>query len=520
MQVGISPSNVDQPALVRDDLIRRLSARYLMVLMAVVALVVTNQALIQPLLVRMNDYAPVINVAGRQRMLSQKLAKASLALKAALDDSSRAARRAELREALSEWSSAHQALQHGDAERGIVRLSSTAIDGTWSQLQPHFEAMREAAEFLGRDPMEAAEDVSTALAAIAAHDPMFLSTMDRLVSLMETQSAAELHRLRLLALAIAGTIVALVSALGWFVIHPATRAIRGQVDHLETLVAHRTRELNEMLAALRSEVEERQVMESRNRTLAAQLAHADRVESVGHLAAGLAHELNQPFATIVNYTEACSLALGQPLDDRGQRHLQNLIERVRLASLRAGGIVRRIRNFVRPVATADVMPVELVALVHEVVALCRPEASRAGTSILFQPPTGGEIIVEVDPIQIQQVLVNLIQNAFHALEVVSAQDRRIVLQIKVQPESAQIDVVDNGQGLGDADPDSLFAPFHTTKTDGLGIGLSICRSIIEQHHGTIWAQSLSPQGAHFSFVLPRLQSHAAEYDRQADSVCR
>ncbi len=519
MQVDATTSNVEQPTLVRDDLVKRLSARYFMVLIAVVGLVVADQALIQPWLVRMDDYAPVINVAGRQRMLSQKLAKASLALNSALDNSSRTARRAELRVSLGEWSAAHQALQNGNIERGLARLSSPAIDDVWSILQPHYEAIREAADFLGREPIGPADEVSKSVATVAAHEPMFLSTMERLVLLMEAQAGAELRRLRLFALAIAGTIVVLLSALGWFVIRPATRAIRGQVDQLEAQVTHRTRELNEMLVALRSEVAERQTLESRNQTLAAQLAHADRVESVGHLAGGLAHELNHPFATIVNYTEACSLALGQPLDDQGQRRVQDFIERVRLASLRAGGIVRRIRDFVRPGATAAVMPVELVALISEVAEFCRPEVSRAETSISFQPPAGG-IVVEVDPIQIQQVLVNLIQNALHALEGVSAQDRRIVLQIKTQPESVQIDVVDNGQGLGDVDADSLFAPFHTTKTDGLGIGLSICRSIIEQHQGTIWAQSLSPQGAQFSFVLPRLQSHAAEYDRQADSVYR
>jgi two-component system, LuxR family, sensor kinase FixL len=273
-----------------------------------------------------------------------------------------------------------------------------------------------------------------------------------------------------------------------------------------------------MLAALRSEIAERQASQARNQLLAAQLAHANRVESVGHLAAGLAHELNQPFAAIVNYSEACKVVLEQPLDQQGRHRLQDCIERVRQSSLRAGGIVRRIRNFVLPGSSA-MLPTELVALVREVVELCHPEVLRAEAVLFFQPPGAGEVVVEVDPIQIQQVLVNLIQNALHAVQEMPATNRRIVLQIKEQADAVQIDVADNGRGLGSGDADGLFVPFHTTKANGLGIGLSICRSIIEQHQGTIWAHSLSPEGARFSFVLPRPSSHAAEPHRQPNSVC-
>jgi C4-dicarboxylate-specific signal transduction histidine kinase len=505
--------------LARDDLVRRLSTRYLVVLVAVICLVVADEALIQPLLLRMNGYAPAINMAGRQRMLSQKLAKAALALQSAPDEATRVAYRAELRGSLNEWAAAHESLQQRAADRSVAHLSSPAIEDAWAQLKPHFRAMRSAATLLASASTISTDDFSTKLRAIAKHEPLFLITMDHLVSLMEVQSAAEIRRLRFLALAVASTIVALVSAVGWFVIRPAIRAIRGQVTELEDQVALRTRKLDEMLATLRSEIAERQASQARNQALAAQLAHANRVESVGHLAAGLAHELNQPFATIVNYMEACNVALEQPLDEQGQRRLQEFIERVRQSSLRAGGIMRRIRNFVQPGCSAT-MPTELVALVHEVVELCYPEARRAETILLLHPPDAGEIVVEVDPIQIQQVLVNLIQNALHAVQDMPPPRRQIVLQITAQADAVQIDVADNGRGLGEVDADSLFAPFHTTKTDGLGIGLSICRSIIEQHHGTIWAQSLSPRGAQFSFVLPRLSSHAAEPHRQPDSVCR
>ena len=127
---------------------RRLSGRYLFVLLAVAALIAADQAVIQPLLVRMNVFAPVINLAGRQRMLSQKLAKAALAMQAADDAATQAARRTELRDSLAEWSTAHDALRHGAAELNVPRIHSPAIDDAWAELQPHFDAMQAAAQQL------------------------------------------------------------------------------------------------------------------------------------------------------------------------------------------------------------------------------------------------------------------------------------------------------------------------------------------------------------------------------------
>ncbi|HVT28801.1 MAG TPA: ATP-binding protein [Lacipirellulaceae bacterium] len=509
---------VASPCSARDELVRRLSTRYRLVLLTVVVLVVADQALIQPLLLRMNGYAPAINMAGRQRMLSQKLAKAALGLQTAADEPHRSAFRAELQDSLSEWSAAHESLQRGASDRRIALVSSPAISKAWSELEPHFTALRRAAETLVRGTAISADKLSAQVETIIRREPAFLRTMDRLVTLMETRSAAEIQRLRFMALAVAGTIVALITALGWFVVRPATRVIRGQVDELEHAVAQRTRKLDEMFVTLSFETAEREAAQVRNQALAVQLAHANRVESVGHLAAGLAHELNQPFAAIVNYTEACHVALEQPLDDQSRPRLKGLIERVRQASLRAGGIVRRIRNFVQPGANTTT-PTELVTLVREVVELCTPEAQRAETSLFLQPPAVDEIMADVDPIQIQQVLVNLIQNALHAVQESRARDREIVLRIAAQADVVQIDVADNGQGLAAEDADTLFAPFHTTKAEGLGIGLSICRSIVEKHQGTIWAQSRAPAGAQFSFVLP-LSDHAVEHNRQSDSVCR
>jgi signal transduction histidine kinase len=502
-----------------EQFVRRLGTRYLFVFSAVALLVAADQAVIQPLLLRMNNYAPVINVAGRQRMLSQKLVKAALALQVS-SEGGREYHRTELRESLRQWSTSHLALQGGTAEREINPIESPAILAQWSELEPHFAAMQAAAWRLG-DPATTAPGggASRDVATLIEHEAAFLAAMDRIVALMESEAGNELHRLRVSAVAIAGTIVGLVGGLGWLVIRPATRAIRRQVDELETQVKRRTAELGTMLASLRHEIAQRQITESRNRALAAQLAHADRVESIGHLAAGLAHELNQPLGAIANYADACCLKLSNPLDEASRSQLQDYLEQMRRVSLRAGQIVRRIRNFVRP-GPSPTAVVDLVTLAQEVVDLCRPEAERAEVDFQFTPPANQRVFVNVDAIQVQQVLVNLIQNAIEAMRSYRPLQRRLVLQMAARHDAVQVDVVDSGPGLTHDDPELLFAPFRTTKAEGLGIGLSICRAIVEQHQGTIWAHSLPLQGTQFSFVLPIAEPHAAQQPRHADYLCR
>jgi two-component system, LuxR family, sensor kinase FixL len=502
-----------------EVLVRRLSRRYVLVLAAVAGLIGVDQALIQPMLVRMDGYAPVINLAGRQRMLSQRIVKAALVMQAAPDEQARSARREELRGSLDEWAAAHTALREGDAARGVLRVHTSEIEQQWRTLQPRFMAMQAGAAHIleARNPGDSAI-YAASITSLVDNEPAFLATMERIVAFMEEEAARQLERVRLWALGIAAAIISLLVALGRFVVRPAVNAIRGKMDDLERHVALRTQELDATLASLRNEIAERERSEARSKSLAAQLTHADRVESMGRLAAGLAHELNQPLGAIANYSQACDVILSQPLGDEAWSQLQEFTRHIERASLRAGGIVRRIRNFVQPGA-GNIAAVELTMLVREVIELCRAESQRAEVELLLQP-CDREIEITVDPIQIQQVLVNLIQNAVQASMHAPPQRRRVTVRIATANEAVQVDVVDRGPGLADADPDALFTPFHTTKPDGLGVGLSICRSIIEQHRGTIWARSLPAHGAQFSFVLPLSEEHAVEPAARTDRICR
>lgn len=502
-----------------DSLIRRLGTRYLVVLALVALLMVIDQAVVQPLLVRLDAYAPAINLSGRQRMLSQKLTKAALELQASDSETARDACRAELRDTLDQWSRAQKVLLEGDESHGVRTIQSPEIAAQWAVLHPHFDAMCTAASQL-TDPAKSdrgAAASAQAVGEIVAHEAAFLAAMDRIVKLMESQAAREINRLRACALGISCVIVLLLLGLGWFVVRPATRTIRVQVDDLESRVAQRTRELAEALDSLKRQIAERESVELKNKALAAQLSHADRVASMGHLTVGLAHELNQPLGAIANYAETCDVLLSQPAESTGPGRLQENVGHIKRAALRAGQIIRRIRNFVQPGAGTTV-DADINVLVEEVVGLCRQEIVQSQVELTLELSAAGGS-VSVDPIQIQQVLVNLVQNALQSMRDGPADNRRLNIRTWCGADTVRVDVHDSGPGIALGDAESIFEPFRTTKDEGLGIGLAICRSIVSNHDGTIWAESTPGNGAQLSFTLPLLRSHDAFQSIESNCVC-
>jgi two-component system, LuxR family, sensor kinase FixL len=501
-----------------DGLVRRLGTRYFFVLIAVAMLVIVDQVVIQPLLFRLDRFAPVINLSGRQRMLSQRLTKAALTFERAASEHIASASRRELEVTLKQWTTAHAALQDGDPMRGIKQITSPEIRHQWSQIAPHFAAMSAAAHMIldgARSSLETAD--ASAVETIVRHEAQFLPIMDHIVKLMESEAAREVRRLRTLALGIAATIVALIGGLGWFVVWPATRTIRTQVDELETRVAARTAELTSALNSLQQEVFERQKVESKNQILATQLAHADRVESIGHLAVGLAHELNHPLGTIVNYAEACDVLLGRSDERIPRGKLAFFVCQIRDAALRAGNIVRRMRNFVQP-NSSETVEMDMRMLVEEIIALCQPEIDK--TQVTLRVDLGKkQLLVSVDAIQIQQVIVNLVQNALQAMGNTPVDDRHLSIRATHTFEQVRLDVIDTGPGFGGQNTEMMFEPFNSTKSDGLGVGLSICRSIIENHQGMIWAEISADGGAIVSFTLPIVPPNANCRAVPTHSIC-
>jgi C4-dicarboxylate-specific signal transduction histidine kinase len=503
---------------------RPLARRYFVALALVAALTVLDQAVVQPLLVRQAFYAPVINVAGRQRMLSQRLTKAALAMQSATSDAEVERRREELATALAQWSHAHAGLLHGDSDMELPDTTSPEILREFAQLQPHFDAMQRAAQALE------AKAGTGELETLLRQEQAYLPTMDRIVGLYQREAQRQLARLRVAGFTIMGAVLLLLFAIGLFVVRPATRTIDAQIsmlaasqkelrlarDELELRVRKRTEQLQRANQSLQAEMLQREAAEARMRAASDQLAHAARINSLGQLATGLAHELNQPLGAITNYAETADLLLEKSPCER--QAAREAVVAVKRAALRAGDIVRRMRNFIRPDRDTR-SDVDLPALVREVRDLLYAESLQAGAALHFE--IDAELpTVCVDAIQIQQVLVNLMQNALQAMRTTPKVARHLHVALQQHDDAIVVSVRDSGPGFPNENADCCFQPFFTTKPTGLGMGLSISRSIVQQHGGQLWARNLESAGAEVCFSLPANSSPQEAPAHEPDCVCR
>ena len=245
---------------------------------------------------------------------------------------------------------------------------------------------------------------------------------------------------------------------------------------------------------------ERQEYEKRLHTLQDELAHVSRVTAMGTLATSIAHELNQPLTAIANYVETASDLLANPTPETVSIVREALGECAK-ESIRAGQIVRRLRDYISRGETERQM-VPLARLVNEASALAL--VSTGSQSLEFDVKIGADDLVLVDRVQIQQVLLNLIRNAIEAMQ--ESRSRRLTVAA-VRREAGFIEVIvsDSGPGLAAEVAERLFEPFVSTKSSGMGVGLSISRTIIEAHEGRIWADGSPMGGTSFHFTLPDAQ---------------
>jgi PAS domain S-box-containing protein len=257
------------------------------------------------------------------------------------------------------------------------------------------------------------------------------------------------------------------------------------------------------------DVSERKRAEERMRAHEAQLAHVLRVSSLGELTAGLAHELNQPLASIVGFAKGCARRLRA-----GRAELDAFVvvmDQIASEAMRAGAIITRLRSLVRredPVRS----PADVNELVRGVALLLQPEARRLGSRIELQ--LADELpVLHVDRIQIEQVVMNLARNGLEAMQQTPQARRVLTLRTALDDVGGlRIEVRDCGNGVGDVDPERVFEPFFTTKETGLGMGLSISRSIARAHDGQLAWRDDDAGGATFTLVLPVVaapQAHAA-----------
>lgn len=233
----------------------------------------------------------------------------------------------------------------------------------------------------------------------------------------------------------------------------------------------------------------------------ADLAHMARLQTMGEMASGIAHELNQPLAAIANYASACQRLLAAS-SDTSARQLHEPLASIQGQARRASEIIRRLRSFVRK-QEPKTLPVTINNLIWDVLAMLQASARREGVQFLVKLDKRIPQ-VKADAIQIEQVILNLVQNGIDAMSETPAQVRQLVISNSVNGDGmVQVDVSDTGSGIDEALQQQIFEAFVTTKGEkGMGIGLALCRSIIESHGGRLWVTSAPGAGAKFSFTLP------------------
>jgi two-component system sensor kinase FixL len=244
---------------------------------------------------------------------------------------------------------------------------------------------------------------------------------------------------------------------------------------------------------------ERQNFEARLEELKSELIHVSRLSAMGTMASTLAHELNQPLTAIASYAEAAGDLLDRP-DEENMELLREAFADMAAQSLRAGAIVRRLRDFVARGEVAKTVE-DLPTLINEASALALVGSREKQISAQFSyAPDATPVLV--DKVQIQQVLINLMRNAIEAME--SSPVRRLsVTTALVDAQTVQVSVSDTGPGISEEIEERLFEAFASTKAQGMGLGLSICRTIIEAHGGRIRAQAADGGGTEFQFTLVR-----------------
>jgi PAS domain S-box-containing protein len=236
----------------------------------------------------------------------------------------------------------------------------------------------------------------------------------------------------------------------------------------------------------------------RERALEADLHHVSRLSAMGEMASGIAHELNQPLTAIVSYARAAKRFLEGDAPDAAGRAAEYM-DKAAAQALRAGEIIRRLRQFVLKGDGYQTFE-DLGQVVGEAVSFAATAMRAPNIAIGTEIEPGLEPIL-MDKIRIQQVVVNLVRNAIEALND-TANGRVAVTAARVDPELAVVTVRDNGPGLAAAVKDQLFEPFVTSKSTGMGVGLSICRSIVEEHGGRLTVEENATGGVTFRFTFP------------------
>ena len=239
--------------------------------------------------------------------------------------------------------------------------------------------------------------------------------------------------------------------------------------------------------------------EVRDRLL--EVIHLDRVAVVGAMSASIAHELNQPLgAILLNAETAEVLASADPID---RDQLKEILADIRNSDQRAGDIIAHLRGLLKKRGDVDFEEVDLTNSIRNALHMLEPETRKRGVLARTLSDSEGALLVRADPVHLEQVIFNLAANAMDAMEAAAASTRQITVQTAVVGNTeVEVSISDTGAGISNDKLKAIFETFYTTKQQGIGLGLSIVRTIVETYGGKIWAENRSDGGAVFRFTLP------------------
>jgi len=244
-----------------------------------------------------------------------------------------------------------------------------------------------------------------------------------------------------------------------------------------------------------TDISERLVRDRKIQELQNEMLRVSRLTDMGQVAAGLAHELNQPLTAILNYTNACL----DIVEERGDSEMKSILGKVAEQATRAGNIIRRLRSFIEkrgPNRASE----DIAHTVDEAIRLGQINAEERGIKMRIVIERGLPPVM-IDRIQIQQVLINLLKNAAEAMEHSTLRELTVTIS-RASPDLLQVSIADSGPGISEDVRDRLFKPFVSDKVNGMGMGLSICRGIVEAHGGRLWLEANPSGGSVFRFNIP------------------
>ncbi|MBB4040746.1 PAS domain S-box-containing protein [Microvirga flocculans] len=290
----------------------------------------------------------------------------------------------------------------------------------------------------------------------------------------------------------------------------------GSTFPMEVQVGEMESDGERFFTAFIRDLTERQRTETRMQELQSELTYMSRFTALGEMGSALAHEINQPLTAITSYLKGCNMILTH-MNDENLSLVRHAVNEAAEEALRAGEVIRQLREFVARGGSEPQIE-GLQRLIEEASALALVGAKEKDVKVEFNFPSDCPFVL-VNRVQIQQVLLNLIRNAVEAMQDASRRDLTIRANVIDEDGMVEVSVQDTGSGIHPEVLKNLFKPFTTTKQSGMGVGLSICRTIVESHGGKIWAESIPGEGTTFHFTLRIVDKEDMASVEHADRAC-